>query len=235
MLKYWRLISLAFLIPCFIGCNQDLSPLNSTAISYAPTPTPVVSTSDVFDNFEFGLDFSPAWCCPPPTCYGWPCRAAIEWSTDYAVSGSHSWKLKGIKNNNATDTWSGWCSLDSIMMTPFKSNFTGATRVQLYIRASAPCQVGFHWIEGGTYSPTEDWATEITVNNTTAWQNYSIPLSAFTTDCPALGNGIPDVNDVSNLWIYFVNSVPGSPCPSAKSMTFAGPVNIYIDDVRFSP
>jgi hypothetical protein len=201
--------------------------------SPTPTMTPFVADPNVFDDFENGLSFGPGWCCPPAGCWGWPCSASIEWSTDYAVSGTHSWKIKGIHNNNPSDTWSAWALLDNSMMTPFRSDFTGALYVKVWMRSTAPITVRFHWYEGSTLGQGEDWAYETAVSGPT-WVDYSMPISGFYTACAPGGDGIPNVNDVYSLWVDFASTAP-PPCGANASMTFTGTNDLYIDDVRFSP
>jgi hypothetical protein len=184
------------------------------------------------------LDFGPGWCCPPPGCWGWPCAAKIEWSTDYAVSGARSWAIKNIHNNNPGDNWSAWASLDGCLMTPLKTNFAGANYVKVYMRSSAPITVRFHWYELGTApSGSDGWQIEATVPGGTGpyggWTHYSWPISSFTTGCPPGGDGIPNPDAVGGLWVDFVTEPVA--CGPSATMSWTGYANLYIDDVEFSP
>jgi hypothetical protein len=203
----------------------------------------VPSTPEFYDNFEFGLDFGPTWCCPPTGCWGLPCSAKIEWSTDYAVSGAHSLKIKSIRNNSPGASWSAWASLDGCMMVPPITSFPTAQYLKVYMRSSVPITMRFHWYESFPGAPvgSEDWYHEEyvpggsgTAGPSGGWTSYSWNLATdFTTDCPPSGDGIPSPGFVGGLWFDFVTQ-SGVACGPGTTMTWPGYADLYIDDIRFS-
>jgi len=78
----------------------------TTQASPSPTPTvtstatPYVAT-DVFDDFEYGLNFGPGWCCPPAGCWGFPVQLVHPVEHGLRRQRDHSWMIQNIRNNNA--------------------------------------------------------------------------------------------------------------------------------------
>lgn len=198
-----KLLLILALIVC--GCNRDLSPLNTTTTSYAPTAvtTPVVSAATVWCNFE--TDVSSGFWWP-----GGPTGMTNSWSTDTAYSGSHSWKM-------AVGAGVGYGHWDGLSLSPSPSVPAGGSSYNMWIKINQNLTTQWHISEGTTFGQGQDWVTTLNLTANPAWQLVSIPLSSFTTTDP--GDGMVNTNDINQVWFYNTAPYPA--------------YTIYIDDIAF--
>ncbi len=191
-----------------IGCNKDLSPLNTTRGSVATPPVSSYSPAiDIFDDFENNF-IGYVWS-------GGPNQISNSWSLDDAVSGVRSFKISAGPGTS----WGHWIGLNgSSLSGGLPMSFPGATKIKIWIKVSQNVNIMFHWNEGYTSGANgEDWAYQINLTGSGSWQQITIPLSSFS------GGISIEPQSVQSIWIDW-NTPSFSPYVAHT---------IYIDDIGF--
>lgn len=175
--------------------------------TYSPSPTPTVSPTPqtLWQDFESNIIFG-LWDCEGPT------PMTTSWSADFAVSGTHSWKME---TGEGTD-YGHWTGLGDKRKDV---DLIGAKTLKFWIKCSVTLTTEMYWDEGlSSGADGETWGRRITIPGGPDWQELVFPLSTFNSYG---GNNIQDTQAINSIWFYHV-------VPYAAH-------TLYIDDIRFTP
>jgi hypothetical protein len=180
----------------------------SASFMPASTPVPVPTPTPLYLWQDFETDVSAGFWYPAG-----PSPMTQSWASDDAHGGAHSWKMV----TGAGVGYGHWTGLD--MLSP--KDFTGATKVSVWVKCDQNLQTEFHFIEGMTNGGDgETWWSLLTITGSPSWQHYTLPLSGFfSTGGPH--DGVLSVGSVQTVWFYH-----WAPYPA---------LTLYVDDIGFQP